>query len=60
MVIGTVRVDGKIAETARLALGVRTRTEAVRRALELVVGVEGFKQLMRENEGKLGFEHFER
>ena len=53
--ITSIRLDTKLADEAALALGAKSRTEAVHMALQEVVGNRRFKELIRKNEGKLKF-----
>ncbi len=51
----SVRVSVHLADEAKRALGVKSRTEAVHVALREVVGLRRFKALMKKNAGKLSF-----
>jgi len=51
----SIRLDTKLADEAAHALGVKSRTEAVHIALREIVGNQTFKDLMKENAGKLSF-----
>ena len=53
----SIRLDKELADKAALALGVKTRTEAVHIALEEIVRLRGFKDLMKKYGGKLRFEN---
>ncbi len=55
----SIRLDKKLADKAVRALGVKTRTEAVHRALEEVVKLKEFKDTMKKYGGKLKFEGFD-
>lgn len=55
-VLTSIRLDKKLADEAAEALGVKTRTEAVHRALEEIVALKRFKDLMHKNAGKLKLE----
>jgi Arc/MetJ family transcription regulator len=48
----SMRLDGKLADEAAKALGVKTRTEAIHIALKEVVAMKRFKKLMSEYGGK--------
>ena len=48
----SIRLDTKLADEAARALGVKSRTEAIHLALKEIVGLQRFKQLMKENGGK--------
>lgn len=52
----SIRLDKDLADEAAKALGVKTRTEAVQRALEEIVALKRFKTLMHKNAGKLKFD----
>jgi Arc/MetJ family transcription regulator len=54
----SIRLDKELADKAADALGVKTRTEAVQKALEEVVALKRFKDLMLKNAGKHKFEGF--
>lgn len=56
----SIRLDKKLADRARKILGAKSRTEAVPMALEEVVKLQEFKEMMRKNEGKLAFANFEK
>jgi Arc/MetJ family transcription regulator len=47
-----MRLDGKLADEAAEALGVKTRTEAIHIALKEVVALKRFKKVMAEYGGK--------
>ena len=51
----SIRLDKKLADEVKRALGVKTRTEAVHRALEEIAKLERFKKLMAKTGGKLKF-----
>jgi Arc/MetJ family transcription regulator len=51
----SIRLDKKLADKAARALGVKTRTEAVHRALEEVVKLQEFKDTMKKYGGKGSF-----
>jgi len=51
----SIRLDTQLADEARKALGVRSRTEAVHVALREVLAARRFKALMRKHAGKLRF-----
>jgi Arc/MetJ family transcription regulator len=52
----SIRLDKELADEAAEALGVKTRTEAVQKALEEVVASKRFKKLMLDYGGKGSFE----
>jgi Arc/MetJ family transcription regulator len=54
----SIRLDTKLADEAKRALGVKTRTEAVHIALEEIVKLRRFKSLIQKNEGKLRFANY--
>jgi Arc/MetJ family transcription regulator len=54
----SIRLNTKLADEAKRALGVKTRTEAVHIALEEIVKLKRFKGLMKKYEGKLSFENY--
>ncbi|MBI4572823.1 MAG: type II toxin-antitoxin system VapB family antitoxin [candidate division NC10 bacterium] len=54
----TIRLDLRLADEAKRALGVKSRTEAVHRALEEVVHLDHFKRVMLKYGGKLKFEGY--
>jgi len=56
----SIRLDKKLADKAVRALGAKSRTEAVHMALEEVVKLNEFKEVMKKNEGKLKFANFEK
>jgi Arc/MetJ family transcription regulator len=56
----SIRLDKKLADEVKRALGVKTRTEAVHRALEEFAKLKEFKDVMRKHEGKLKFSNFEK
>jgi len=51
----SIRLDARLADEAKKALGVKSRTEAVHVALREVVALKKFKSLMKKNAGKLTF-----
>lgn len=51
----SIRLDTKLADEVKKALGVKTRTEAVHRALEEIAGLNRFKKIMAKTGGKLKF-----
>jgi Arc/MetJ family transcription regulator len=51
----SIRLDTKLADKAVRALGVKSRTEAVHKALEEIVGNQKFKDAIKKSEGKLRF-----
>lgn len=56
--VTSIRLDKELADEAAKALGVKTRTEAVQMALEDVVALNRFKDLMLKNAGKHKFEGY--
>lgn len=52
----SIRLDIKLADDAVKALGARNRSEAVHMALQEVVALKRFKELMSKCGGKLKFE----
>ena len=56
----SIRLNKKLADKAVRALGAKSRTEAVHIALEEVVKLNEFKEVMNKNEGKLKFANYER
>lgn len=56
----SIRLDKKLADKAAKILGAKSRTEAVHMALEEVVKLQGFKDMMKKHEGKLAFANFEK
>jgi Arc/MetJ family transcription regulator len=56
----SIRLDTKLADEAVLALGAKSRTEAVHMALQEIVGNLRFKELMLKNEGKLKFAGYDK
>jgi Arc/MetJ family transcription regulator len=56
----SIRLDKKLADKAARILGARSRTEAVHMALEEVVRLKEFKDVMKKHEGKLAFANFEK
>jgi len=51
----SIRLDTTLADEAARLLGVKSRTEAVHRALEEMVGNQRFRDVVRKSEGKLKF-----
>lgn len=51
----SIRLDMRLADEAKKALGVKSRTEAVHVALREIVALKRFKALMKKNAGKLSF-----
>ncbi|MGO9126540.1 MAG: type II toxin-antitoxin system VapB family antitoxin [Terriglobales bacterium] len=51
----SIRLDIRLADEAKKALGVKSRTEAVHVALREIVALKRFKALMKKNAGKLSF-----
>jgi hypothetical protein len=51
----SMRLNTKLADEAAKALGVKTRTEAIHKALERAVRTEKAKAIMRKYQGKLSF-----
>jgi Arc/MetJ family transcription regulator len=51
----SIRLDTELADEAAKALGVKSRTEAVHIALNEVVGLKKFKELMKKHAGKHTF-----
>jgi Arc/MetJ family transcription regulator len=56
----SIRLDKKLADEAKRALGVKTRTEAVHKALEEIARLSRFKKLMKKYAGKLSFENYDK
>lgn len=56
----SIRLDKKLADKAAKILGAKSRTEAVHMALEEVVKLQEFKDMMKKHEGKLAFANFEK
>ncbi len=56
--VTTIRLDLKLADRAKRALGAKSRTEAVHRALEEVAHTDHFKRWMLKYGGKLKFEGY--
>ncbi len=52
----SIRLDTKLADDAVKALGARNRSQAVHMALQEVVALKKFKELMSKCGGKLKFE----
>ncbi len=51
----SIRLDKKLADEVKRALGVKTRTEAVHLALREIAGNQRFKDVIKKHEGKLRF-----
>lgn len=51
----SIRLDTKLADEAVRLLGAKSRTEAVHMALEEIVRLKGFKNLMKHYGGKGSF-----
>jgi Arc/MetJ family transcription regulator len=51
----SIRLDTKLADEVKKALGVKTRTEAVHLALREIAGNRRFKKVIKKYEGKLEF-----
>lgn len=51
----SIRLNTDLADEAARVLGVKSRTEAVHIALEEIVALKRFKDLMAKNAGKLRF-----
>jgi Arc/MetJ family transcription regulator len=56
----SIRLDKKLADKAARILGAKSRTEAVHMALQEVVKLKEFKDMMKKHEGKLAFANFEK
>jgi Arc/MetJ family transcription regulator len=56
----SIRLDKKLADEVKTALGVKTRTEAVHIALLEIIRLKRFKRLMRKYEGKLAFSNYDK
>lgn len=54
-VLTSIRLNKDLADAAAKALGVKSRTEAIHLALEEVVALKRFKELMTKTAGKLKF-----
>ena len=52
----SIRLDTRLADDAVKALGARSRSEAVHMALQEVVALKKFKEIMSKYGGKLKFE----
>jgi Arc/MetJ family transcription regulator len=52
----SIRLDIKLADDAVKALGARNRSEAVHMALQEVVALKKFKEIMSKYGGRLKFE----
>jgi Arc/MetJ family transcription regulator len=52
----SIRLDTKLADDAVKALGARNRSEAVHMALQEVVALKKFRELMLKHGGKMKFE----
>jgi Arc/MetJ family transcription regulator len=48
----SIRLDTRLADEAKRALGAKFRTEAVHIALKEIVALKKFKRLMKKYEGK--------
>ncbi len=51
----SIRLDTGLADEAAKVLGVKSRTEAVHVALQEIVALKKFKNLMKKHQGKLTF-----
>ncbi|MGC2399534.1 MAG: type II toxin-antitoxin system VapB family antitoxin [Acidobacteriaceae bacterium] len=51
----SIRLDKKLADEVKAALGVKTRTEAVHIALSELAALHRFKKLMAKTGGKFKF-----
>jgi Arc/MetJ family transcription regulator len=51
----SIRLDTKLADEAKRALGAKSRTEAVHIALKEIVKLNDFKKLMKKYGGKGSF-----
>jgi len=51
----SIRLDTQLADEAAKILGVKSRTEAVHLALQEIVALKRFKDLMRKHAGRLSF-----
>jgi Arc/MetJ family transcription regulator len=51
----SILLDMRLADEAKKALGVKSRTEAIHVALREIVALKRFKDLMKKNAGKLPF-----
>jgi Arc/MetJ family transcription regulator len=51
----SIRLDTKLADEVKRALGVKSRTEAVHIALKEIAALNRFKKLMAKTGGKLKF-----
>ena len=54
----SIRLDTDLADEAVKVLGVKSRTEAIHVALREIVALKRFKELMKENAGKLTFDAY--
>jgi len=54
--VTSIRLDKRLADRAAKVLGVKTRTEAARKALEEIVALDNFKKLMLKNGGEFKLE----
>ncbi|HET6220316.1 MAG TPA: type II toxin-antitoxin system VapB family antitoxin [Acidobacteriaceae bacterium] len=54
----SIRLDTQLADEAAKILAVKSRTEAVHVALQEVVALRRFKDLMKKNAGKLRFDGY--
>ena len=55
----SIRLDTKLADEAVRVLGAKSRTEAVHMALEEIVKLKQFKNLMKDFRGKATFAGFD-
>jgi Arc/MetJ family transcription regulator len=51
----SIRLDTKLADEAAELLGVKSRTEAIHKALREIVALKRFQALMKKSGGKLPF-----
>jgi len=51
----TIRLDTRLADEAKEALGVKTRRTAIHEVLKEIVALRRFKRLMKKHAGKLRF-----
>ncbi len=56
----SIRLDKKLADEVKRALGVKTRTEAVHIALSEIARLNSFKKLMKKNAGMLNFANYDK
>jgi Arc/MetJ family transcription regulator len=54
----SIRLDTQLADEAAKILEVKSRTEAVQVALQEIVALRRFKDLMKKNAGKLRFDGY--